>query len=381
MIFSNMINRFSVVSAICYTLLFVLPGNSHAEIAGPGWFAVLADPVSPEAAATYYEEQSKVLDIKASAPIVTKAAVRIDDQITELARALQQDPVLMFEYVRNHIDYVPYYGALKGSTLTLLDGSGNDFDQAALLIALLRASGYTADFVHGKMTFLEAQFDQLASWLGVDQDEQTMANVLSSGGIPLTWYLEDRIIPNRVWVRLTIDSTEYLLDPAFKTYTAINGIDLELALGYNRSNLLAAVTSGATLTADSVQNMNETGLNSQLEQYSTNLTNTISTQHPNSTIAEIIGGRRINPEYLAQLPTALTFTTSDEIYWTDDVPIEYTATLRVQHVGIDHTFEIPDITAKRLSLTYTGSSNLPEIRLLLLLYLRGMDLFLLIGKI
>jgi hypothetical protein len=52
---------------------------------------------------------------------------------------------------------------MKGATLTLLDGSGNDFDQASLLIALLRESGYTAKFVIGQQTI---SGNDLANWLG-----------------------------------------------------------------------------------------------------------------------------------------------------------------------------------------------------------------------
>lgn len=360
--FCNEILRSSATFVLCCTMFLSLSTSSYGEIAGPGWFTVQGEPLSTEAAAAYFQQKSSSSATPVE-PIVMLAAVRIDNRITELARALQHDPVLMYEYVHNHIDYVPYFGALKGSTLTLLSGAGNDFDQAALLIALLRASGYTADFVFGKMAFPESSYPELASWLDVDQDAQTMANTLYSGGIPLDWY-SDSIVPNRVWVRLTIAGTEYLLDPAFKTYTRTTGIDLGQALDYDINDLLGAATNGATITADSVQNMSESELISQLEQYSASLTNAITTEHHNSTVAEIIGGRSINPEYLGEtLPTALNYSTSDEIYWTDDVPTEYTATLRVEHVGIDHTFEIPDITAKRLTITYTGSNNLPELRL------------------
>jgi hypothetical protein len=37
---------------------------------------------------------------------------------------------------------VLYFGSKKGAALTLLEKSGNDFDQSALLVALLRAAGY-----------------------------------------------------------------------------------------------------------------------------------------------------------------------------------------------------------------------------------------------
>ena len=36
-----------------------------------------------------------------------------------MARALRFDPRLIYEYVRNNIDYVPIYGCVKGATMTL----------------------------------------------------------------------------------------------------------------------------------------------------------------------------------------------------------------------------------------------------------------------
>ena len=82
-------------------------------------------------------------------PESDRAAIEITEEIYALARGCLFDPVMMYEYVRNNIDYVPMYGSLKGATMTYLDGCGSDFDQASLLIALLRASGFTATYIYG----------------------------------------------------------------------------------------------------------------------------------------------------------------------------------------------------------------------------------------
>ena len=79
------------------------------------------------------------------------SATEITPEIEELARGLMHDPELIFEFVLNNIDYTHYFGCKKGATLTLLERSGNDYDQSALLVALLRASGYTAVFQEGLM--------------------------------------------------------------------------------------------------------------------------------------------------------------------------------------------------------------------------------------
>lgn len=47
----------------------------------------------------------------------------------------------------------------------------------------------------------------------------------------------------------------------------------------------------------------------------------------------------------------------------DEIPAAYTATLRIQHAGIDHTFSVSDMTGKRLTLTYAGADFHPELRL------------------
>jgi len=76
--------------------------------------------------------------------LIAQPGVTAPASIAELARALKYDVNLIYEYVYTNIEYTPTYGLKKGALGTLLDGNGNDFDQSALLVALLRASGYTA---------------------------------------------------------------------------------------------------------------------------------------------------------------------------------------------------------------------------------------------
>ena len=76
-------------------------------------------------------------------------------EIFELSRGLQYDPVQIYKFVHDHIDYVHNYGSCKGATATLLAGRGNDFDQTSLFIALMRASGYTANYIFGYGVFVK----------------------------------------------------------------------------------------------------------------------------------------------------------------------------------------------------------------------------------
>ena len=58
--------------------------------------------------------------------------------IAELARALNNNVDLIFQYVYNNIEFHPTYGLQKGGLGTLISGNGNAFDQSDLMVQLLK---------------------------------------------------------------------------------------------------------------------------------------------------------------------------------------------------------------------------------------------------
>lgn len=90
--------------------------------------------------------------------------VTFSPRIQEKAAELGHDPVKIFEFVRNEFGFEAYYGLMKGPEATLLSGAGNDYDLAALLVSLLRASGTPARFVRGKVRI---PFDKAQGWIGM----------------------------------------------------------------------------------------------------------------------------------------------------------------------------------------------------------------------
>ena len=88
--------------------------------------------------------------------------------IVELSRALNVEnngPQLMYEWVYSNIEWEPGWGLNKGPVGSIADGLGNQFDQSALLAALLRQAGFTAHIVMGAIRLNEAQFN---AWFGTD---------------------------------------------------------------------------------------------------------------------------------------------------------------------------------------------------------------------
>jgi YD repeat-containing protein len=347
---------FSLFIALGLVSLFLFQAQTvHAK---PGWQTVSASTVSPEEAERFYSKPD-------GAPLRGPATseTEITPEIEELARGLDHDPKKMFDFVRNRISYVPTFGSMKGATATLLSGRGNDFDQASLLIALLRASGFTANYVFGVIQYYTPYF---TDWFGLSWYDgwQQVSAILGNGGIPSAVF-QVQMYMNHVWVKADIEGSDYVFDPAFDpvfgSYEIKDGIDLSTPAGYDSSIFLTSALSGAEVHSDYIRNVNESNIRSSLDSYTANLVSHIRTHHPNKDVTEVIGGRKIAHETLEEYPTSLPGIVMDETEWTE-IPEAYRHKLTVCHAGIDHTFFSYEVAGKRVTLFYTGASNAPELR-------------------
>ncbi len=291
--------------------------------------------------------------------------------IPELARALKNNPDLIYQYVRNNIEYYPVWGVQKGAVGTLLDNQGTAYDQAALMVALLRQAGYTASYVKGRINLTAAQVN---TWLGVDTSNVcAVINLLSQGQIPIasvtataagscpgsTVALVSMEI-DHVWVKAVISGTAYYFDPSFKPHTLKTGVDLTAATGYNAASYLAAAKTGTTVTADYVQGINRTNIRTNLTSYATNLTNYLRSNKPAGTLEDVVGGMTITPHSGGNLrQTVLPYqnTTVALTEWATDIPANYRPTLRMQYQGIDTTYTSDALYGKRLTITYNASNQ------------------------
>ncbi|OHX34394.1 hypothetical protein BJL95_17130 [Methylomonas sp. LWB] len=356
-----------------------VPAPVHASPAG--WVNQTAEPVSPEAAQAVIEQREQALTqqrdqqtakqnrqamttaAKASATLaatetLTAAAlVPAATEFSQLAAALENDPRRIYQFVRNYFVYVPYYGALKGPYLTLKERSGNDFDQAAVLVELLRAAGYTANYQYGSMSIplSAANNNDMAHWLGTDADATRIGNIIGSGGIPATIVNGTSVTLDRVWVVANINATNVALDPAFKSSSKQSGINLATAMGYDKTALLNA--AGGLLGTDSIQSLNTANLNAELNDLTTQLVSQLKQNYPNAFVRDIIGGLSIVPDESNSLPAALPFAgTPTQTAWAE-IPAGYIHTVRLQHGAIDTTLNIPQIAGKKLSISYVGDST------------------------
>ena len=145
-------------------------------------------------------------------PTADDLAETIDVQLTPEIRAkaleLGNNPVKIYEWVRNNIDYVPTWGSIQGAAMTMQTKQGNAFDTSSLLISLLRAAGIHARYNIGTIVL---PIDKVMNWVGNFTDPVSALDFMSSGGVPTTGLTEGGVVTHarmeHVWVEAFINYT------------------------------------------------------------------------------------------------------------------------------------------------------------------------------
>ncbi|PWU12227.1 MAG: hypothetical protein C5B50_21880 [Verrucomicrobia bacterium] len=318
-------------------------------------------------------------------------AEAITPQIQALADGLMRDPTQIFNYVHDQIRFVLYFGAKKGAQLTLLEKSGNDFDQSALLVALLRAAGYTnVGYKFGWMPIPYDHVDQYTNYydlhhwwqLTLNNTSNTwltatvpyLKNLVLTRGYPTYDYVLDgnTFLIQRLWVVLTNGSAIYNLDPAFKmseqdTSLTDLGFDLTTALGGSPSSISNTLytAAGGSITANSVSGIDESKVRGQLTHYTTNLLNYLQSNAPNASVQQVLSSWQIDPEFFFNendyfYGTYYYFGTYDfggkmpVLSWANE-PTNLMSTLSISFAGTNFQCFMPQLQGQRLSLTFDNA--------------------------
>ncbi|HET9467918.1 MAG TPA: transglutaminase-like domain-containing protein, partial [Vicinamibacterales bacterium] len=184
--------------------------------------------------------------------------VQLTPQILAKASALNRQPLPIFQWVRNNVAFSPTYGSIQGSDYVLKTLRGNAFDQASLLIALLRASNIHARYVYGTV---EVPIAQVRNWVGNAATAEAALELLGQGGVPAVGIVEGGTITKvqmeHVWVEAWIDyvpsrgarhvtgDTWIPLDPSFKQFDHITAMKPTDALPFDAAAYLGVLQSTA----------------------------------------------------------------------------------------------------------------------------------------
>lgn len=342
---------------------------------------------------TLYAQSSMEIAL-ADPPTSADLAQTIEVQFTPAIQAkvteLNHNPVKIYEYVRNNFEYEPYYGSLKGAQQTLLEKAGNDFDQASLLIALLRASNIPARYVYGTV---EIPIEKIMNWVGGVTDPNTAATILATAGVPGKLLTEGGKIKyaqmEHTWVEAYVPYGNYRgamrddsiktwipLDPSFKQYDYKRGMDLYTAMGINGETYIQDYitdTSPSPIPPE-LQELFPDYTISPYQYYSRRLLNYIDSNFPDSTIEDIIGDETIDltktiikkeyPYLLGSLPykvvtrgatySAIPNNLRPSISFTIENPLTY-------EIDLSYNITLPEISGKRITLSYIPATSADEV--------------------
>lgn len=291
--------------------------------------------------------------------------------IQALAGNLGNNPTNIFNFVHDQIRYVPYFGSLKGAELTLLERSGNDFDQCALLSALLRAAGYSTGYQFGYMMipYDGTNGQDLHHWLCLNLQNTNFGNTFlyfkdmlgtRGYGAPVQTFNDTNTLAfQRVWVTLTLDGTDYYLDPSFKVSEPVSGVSLASAMGFNSNTLWSA--AGGTDTNSSVSGLSEASLRSALQTCNSNLLAYLTNNVTNATVSQVVGGEQIVSSVGSPLSTSLLFPLyTNGIYpmlsWTNE-PTNFMSTFSLSFAGTNQTWFTPALAGQRIALVFTTNGT------------------------
>jgi hypothetical protein len=231
-------------------------------------------------------------------PTAADLAETEDTQVSPAIRTLatgtlNRNPVAIFNWVRNGVQFTPTYGSIQGAAMTLESKRGNAFDTASLLIALYRSAGIPARYAYGT---IEIPIAQLQNWVGGVVSAEAALALLAQGGIPNQSVVSaGRISAVRlehVWVEAWVDLSPSRgainrspnawlpIDASFKQSVYTSGFDVRVTVPLDATALANAIKTGATFTADSASNLNTPALSQAFAAWQVLANNQIIAQRP-----------------------------------------------------------------------------------------------------
>jgi len=305
----------------------------------------------------------------------------LTQSIQDKAAELNHDPVKIFHWVRNNTEWQPTWGAIQDAELTLDAKRGNAMDIASLTIALLRASGIPARYVHGT---IEVPAEEYKNWTGGFSEITAAANFASSGGIPTTAITTAGVISKiqmeHVWVEAAIDyqpsrgainrsaDSWVAMDASYKQYEYLQGLDAVAISGIDPEQLAQSFIDSGTVNEGEgwVTGFDPTILQNAQTQAQTNLEDHITNNMTDPTVGDVIGGRKTIIKEYPVLPSSLPNLISAEGARYDKLPsqlqqkVTYTLANGLTQTGPSASFPWARLNNQKVTLSFKPATAADE---------------------
>ncbi len=319
-------------------------------------------------------------DAPAAADLAAAEEIQQSADIRSLAASLQNNPVAIYNYVRNNIKYKVGYGSLQGAAQTLQAKSGNDIDAASLLIALNRAAGIPSRYAYGTV---EVPTQRLLNWLHVD-NVSAAQSLLSQAGVPNKAILQGAQVTaiqvEHVWVEAYVDaspsrgarnntaSTWLPLDPSFKQLSSQPALNLRSSVSLNEAGVFDIAKQGANCTPDYGQSLNQANIQSAFTTYQNQLNQVLNQQGADLTIGTVLGGNVISAENYAILMGSLPYKTIVKSAAFQALPTNLKGAVRLQVFAnsaaqaqgtttVSYNSSYAALAGKRLTLSFSPATQ------------------------
>jgi len=323
----------------------------------------------------------------------TSPEAPISKEIASVAQSLNWQPVAIYEYVKNNIETEWYWGCQKGAEETWRQKSGNDCDQATLLTALLRASGFPTRYVRGTIEFFASDgkpIERVKNLTGID-DPAKIAAFFQKAGIPNKPIIAGGVISNfqieHIYVESYIPMSNYrgvVLDEHGKTWI---GLDTSIKVKdyvYNApKDLFELPVFSGQLSAVRDDYLTVVLTQTPLEYLQSRINTELVNQNSQLTYADFLRTRVLTPEHMNILPGSMQFTlikatneytripdelihkvklsaVSDQLSANSDKLLEITLPLyKLSNQQIAITYEPETVQDQEIIDSYGGLDNTP----------------------
>ncbi|HYV49244.1 MAG TPA: DUF6531 domain-containing protein [Myxococcaceae bacterium] len=276
------------------------------------------------------------------------AETRRSPELMALVSSLGGKPLALYNYVHAQVMPELYYGSKKGAAETLAEKAGNDFDQANLLVAMLRAANVPARYEYGTVRLSLAQ----AAALTGGADARIAAFLLAKAGVPAGVGADGKtVLVERAWVRAYVPYGDWRgtgpggapvwvrLDPGLKLVKRTQALNLRGLVAFDFDAYLAAPTQQTPREVFEAQLL--------AKARASNLCRNLDDVLAKTTLAERTYDL-LPAEHPAIVESSLLISArpAEGVRWTVDVQVD----------GESKRLDLPDLQGRRAALEYPGET-------------------------